>query len=152
MGITRHRILVTVAACNLILIVKFFITSIIQGQKRPRAPEDASKHSTHTSNATTTKTETTFDDIVRWQRIVINDLENIPLTLIAMWMSYFFSPDNLVTFIAAIVFTVARVLHSLCYIFHLQPFRTVFWVIGLLATLVLTCNVMYAASEHRFVN
>lgn len=159
MGITRHRLLETVAACTLILIFKFYITSFIQGTKRPRAPEDRKNVSTNnnpnignTNTTNTARMEATFDEIVRWQRIVINDLENIPIFLIVMWISYFISPDSLVTFIPAIVFTVFRILHSISYIFRLQPVRTICWVIGLLATLVLTCNIMYAAANYHFLD
>jgi len=169
MTISESTTIKCVAACNLIILFKFFATSIMQKNQRVLAPEDRSlgyKNTNTNANQNNAGSSvppnpssvvtvpnsatynSTFDEMARWQRIVINDLENIPITIMMMWISYFISRDHLVTFIAAIIFTVSRYLHTFCYIFRLQPFRSIFWLLGLLCTWLLIGNIMWAAVHY----
>jgi len=169
MTISDHRTIECVASCTLILLFKFYLTSIIQKTQRVLAPEDrAIGHkdrnpnsavvgppaaNTNPSSVVTVPNSTAytlpFDNMARWQRIVINDLENIPITIFLMWISYSISKDNMVTFVITIVFTACRYLHSLCYILRLQPLRSIFWFLGFLCTWTLMGNIMYAAVHYN---
>src|SRR5258708_20561962 len=40
------------------------------------------------------------------------------------------------------IFTAARLLHSICYLAHRQPWRTNFFTVGLLATLALILDIL----------
>jgi len=171
MALADHHTIQCVAACTLILLFKFYLTSIMQETQRVLAPEDrmlgnknrnvsnaAPPVAAPVANANPSSIVTVpnsapniipFDNVARWQRIVINDLENIPITILLMWISYSISKDNLVVFVVAIVFTVCRYLHSICYILRLQPLRSIFWFLGFLCTWTLMVNIMYAAVHYR---
>ena len=66
-----------------------------------------------------------------------NALENIPLFMITGLIFVMTNPS--LTLAASIfgVFTVARIAHSLCYVKGIQPFRTISFVLGLLAQVVM---------------
>lgn len=74
----------------------------------------------------------------RWRRIVANDLENIPLGLIVLWSAALASSakeseGGIGVIVLTIVFTVARFAYTACYVFALQPWRTVAWTLGVLS-------------------
>ena len=75
----------TFAICTFFLIVKWYATLSIQGKKRfaagSRPPEDNSLPVPDQSQKNNFVGSGNEEDI-RWQRIVSNDLENIPLGLI----------------------------------------------------------------------
>ena len=132
-----------VAFCNLILVLKYFMTIIFQGVRRQRAPEDGfqpsvikeeAKQPLTASSDGNTKFE--FSAEKRWQRIVMNDLENVQMGVIMIWISFFVAGDYTVTSIFAIAFTLARCGHTLCYIFKLMPFSIYIIIIFTLCLLI----------------
>ena len=139
--------------CTLFLVFKFYFTITIQGGKRFRAgtrpPEDAKLSLARGSpqhfglkagqELTEKEMKIKFDDI-RWQRIVMNDLENIPLGLIIAWSSLQSAYSPLIHSIAIILFTVARTLHTYSYAKMLQPSRAIYWVLAVLSTFVMAIN------------
>ena len=86
-----------------------------------------------------------FSEEKRWQRIVMNDLENVQMGIIMLWVSFFVSGDHVVTTICGLVFTFARCLHTLCYVYKLMPWRAFCWGFGVLSTLGLALNIVYGA-------
>ena len=91
--------------------------------------------------------------VQRKERMLANDLENIPLNLVVFWGAYILqnSVNNTnsdegqegtqALTALFIIYTIARVGHSLCYNFALQPARSISFVIGELAfvsTLILS--------------
>eukprot|EP01083_Nonionella_stella_P318808 1167222_1 len=138
-----------VAICNLALILKYFMTIIFQGIRRTRAPEDGFQPPSITeSKEPLTGDKSGFSEEKRWQRIVLNDLENVPIGIVMMWLSLFVSGNPTVTAVCAIGLTLGRCLHTLCYIYKLMPWRAVGWLIGILSTLTLTGNVVYGVFQH----
>eukprot|EP01084_Bolivina_argentea_P274889 468673_1 len=143
-----------VAICNLALVLKYFATIVFQGLRRTRAPEDGFQPSAikvkeaaqPLAAGKTHKNE--FSEEKRWQRIVLNDLENVPIGIVMMWLSLFVSGNPTVTAVCAIGLTLGRCLHTLCYIYKLMPWRAVGWLIGILSTLTLTGNVVYGVFQH----
>ena len=141
------------SACTLFLVFKFCLTILIQGGKRfrsgTRPPEDAklslakgspqhfglSKAAEPSDRAM--KAEA---DDVRWQRIVLNDLENIPLGLIVAWSSLLSPFSETVHSAAILLFTVGRTLHTYSYARMLQPARAIVWVLAILSTFVMAIN------------
>jgi len=82
--------------CTTVLLLKFLATTTIQGGKRfkagSRPPEDAS----FKLDGANENQDFGIDNRVqanlreadaRWQRIVLNDVESIPLSLIVAWAS-----------------------------------------------------------------
>lgn len=86
-----------------------------------------------------------FTKSERWQRMVNNDMENIPLGLIVLWACVICRANSIVTSICALGFLFARILHSICYAKHWQPWRTVTYVIGELFIAV-ACFVVFAGA------
>merc|ERR1740123_1452338 len=82
--------ILTVCIC-----LKFFVIIIGSGGKRKRAPEDGfqplKKKEPLLGNASGASPDAspsdTFSEEERWKRIVQNDLENIPITVLLMWIA-----------------------------------------------------------------
>jgi len=114
------------------------LTGMIQGTKKGKAglkgPEDGG---TGFSDTTTIKeTDAPGSKAVeaskRWERILGNDLENIPIALVIMWAcaSIVTADETLPFMIYAITYTVARIAHTFCYAFGIQPFRSLCFAVG----------------------
>jgi len=90
-----------------------------------------------TQNDSLLDDEKTAETAARWNRIVANDLECIPMGLFVIWACTLAGVDSCVLLVINIVFAVGRLGHTICYAFALQPWRTVFWTVGQLSILVL---------------
>ena len=75
----------------------------------------------------------------------MNDLENVQMGIIMLWISFFVSNSHLVTAICGVIFTAARCLHTICYVYKLMPWRAFCWLFGVLSTLGLAINILYGA-------
>merc|ERR1712013_66443 len=82
---------------------------------------------------------------VRVARLVMNDLENIPLGLIVAWMGVLCGGSRKVHLAALWAFCVGRYIHSYCYAKAIQPWRALGWGIGFVATFVMGGNAVMAA-------
>eukprot|EP01083_Nonionella_stella_P187321 688011_1 len=142
--------------CNLVIVFKYFMTVIFQGIRRTRAPEDGFQPPAVTKEAKPLKQDDNatgndknqFTEEQRWQRIVLNDLENVPIGVVMMWVSLFVSGHPAVTAVGAIGLTLGRCSHTLCYVYKLMPWRSVAWLIGVLSTLALAGNIVYGVFQH----
>jgi glutathione S-transferase len=135
--------------CAVALFLKFTATIFIQGGKRfssgSRPPED---ENLGPSDAPTQSYGTGIEPVdanariedLRWQRITSNDLENIPFALIISFASLQYPGNEIFHSIAIVVFTVSRILHTICYAYALQPWRTLFWFTGLLSVFGILTN------------
>jgi len=75
-------------------------------------------------------------------RIQRNDLENIPL-FFAIGLVYVLSGASPLGAVAYCwTFTIARILHTVAYTWNLQPWRAIFWGIGILALLGMIVHVL----------
>ncbi len=63
-------------------------------------------------------------------RIQRNDLENIPAFWVIALLYVLSGASAFGTVIYCWTFTLARIAHTLVYIRHIQPARTIFWFIG----------------------
>jgi len=150
--------------CSMILYIKIIITFVLQSSKmsaNERPPEDgqmnasSNKQDIETGDQSNGDTEYTADTnaqtkeskaiSARWQRIIGNDLENIPFGLIFGWAAFIASGNETVNMVAMIVFTVARILHTIFYAHAVQPFRSLSWAFGMLSILVLAGNAIHGA-------
>jgi len=83
---------------------------------------------------------------VRMVRQFLNDLENIPIQLLTLWAAFAVqcfvnasgksgrSETNLLKQVV-ILYTIARVMFTFCYIRGIQPFRTVSYAVSMLTSL-----------------
>ena len=155
--------IVVAASVTAILYLKLLITQIIQGSMKKKAglkgPEDGGKGFSSVASAAPERlnddgscNHEAYEAAQRWGRILGNDLENIPIGLIVMWAaaSIITTKPYEQPFLGyAIAFCVARILHTLAYAFGQQPFRTIAFLIGVIAVigmLVLTIQVAFAAA------
>jgi glutathione S-transferase len=77
---------------------------------------------------------------IRWQRIVHNDIENVFLGLILAWCSLLSIYSSQVHIVSVVVFTLARIMHTLSYAYSLQPHRAIGWFVAVLAMLAMVIN------------
>jgi uncharacterized MAPEG superfamily protein len=76
----------------------------------------------------------------RWTSIVQNEVENMPLGLIAAWSSLLFGTNNPLHVALVTGFTVSRFAHSYFYATRAEPYRTMTWMVSMLSTLGLLAN------------
>ncbi|KAJ3330759.1 hypothetical protein HDU76_004932 [Blyttiomyces sp. JEL0837] len=146
------------AAATFLLTLKLFLTITIQGGKRfpagTRPPEDAAlnlnkalgkgavqSYGTVSSNNTDDKVvkEAKLADL-RWGRIVMNDLENIPIGLIVAWSSLLTPYSTSVHSGLALAFAASRIAHTIVYAKQLQPHRAIAWFGGWVCILGMSVN------------
>jgi uncharacterized MAPEG superfamily protein len=119
----------------IVLAIKMASIAIVQGRARTGEgaflnPEDAA---TFGGLAVAQEPEM----VQRASRAWRNDLENIPIFLILAWI-YVAAGLSATAFATyCIVFMVARIIHTICYIKAIQPWRTAAFMAGAIAMLAL---------------
>lgn len=96
----------------------------------------------------------------RWQRIVNNDLENIPIGLSVAWASLLTiillaptSSDHIYAqTVLVVLFCTCRYLHTYAYFAKLSVFRSLTWFVGMLSVLALALNGTVAAFSDPLVS
>jgi hypothetical protein len=136
--------------CTLLLLVKHLVTISIQGMKRykggSRPPED-SKGDAQYNFTTKVKDRTAIDEDLRWQSIVKNDMENNILALIIVWLGLIPSVQSsyILHIVMLAVFTLARILFTIAYGLALQPWRSILWLIAIIAMFTMAINALNGA-------
>jgi glutathione S-transferase len=149
------------AVCSVVLLMKFAVVNFRYGKKRGvagiRAPEDSAFHSgvkqdfgvgklaaADTAGADPRRLRA-MEDEVRWRRMLMNDLENIPLALIMMWMAVVCRAPSNVHVAGVLIFTLARCLFSLFYALALQPWRSLSFATSTISMWLIAINGVYGA-------
>ena len=84
------------------------------------------------------------EDEARWTRIVMNDLENIPLALIIFWGSSFVLLKSYDFYgILLLSFVLGRLSHTTCFRFGLQPWRSISYLVAILGVFINLLIVLY---------
>lgn len=132
------------ALCVVVLFFKMFVVSCYQGFYRLRFvaftnPEDAAVFKRTAQVAER-------PEVARAARVWANDLENIPAFFALCGLAIALGTAEGPNAGLSIVFTLARVLHTWAYLAELQPWRTVFYGIGVVCLLgfcvIITARVM----------
>jgi len=118
------------ALCVVVLFLKMFLVSCYQGYHRLRFvaftnPEDAAVFRRIALAAERPQ-------VIRAAKVWANDLENIPMFFALGGLAVALEAATLPVLWLSVVFTVARVLHTLAYLRGLQPWRTLFYGIGVI--------------------
>ncbi|NER61380.1 MAPEG family protein [Pseudomonas sp. MAFF212428] len=118
------------ALCTLVLCFKMFAVSCYQGYWRLRFvaftnPEDAAVFKQRPQPAERY-------EVARAARAWANDLENIPMFFALGGLAIALSAPAVAVAWLSILFTVARVLHTLTYLAGVQPWRTLCYGVGIL--------------------
>ena len=123
------------ALTTIVLALKMAAISVVQGRARTAAnsfvnPEDAAMF-----GGTIVPQEVA--GVQRAAKAWMNDLENIPIFLI-LALTYAIAGLSSTAFIVyCVVFTVARILHTIFYLSAVQPWRTIVYTVGALTSLAL---------------
>eukprot|EP01084_Bolivina_argentea_P109260 195271_1 len=92
-----------------------------------------------------------YDVGYRWSKILRNDLENIPITLMLAWAAIYNNANHKVTTICLSIFTISRFIHTYCYVNGMQPYRTVSYLAGMFATLTMAVNLVYSVFNETIL-
>jgi uncharacterized MAPEG superfamily protein len=127
------------AITAIVLALKMSAIAFVQGRARNSSkvflnPEDAA---TFGGQAAAQEPEM----VQRASRAWRNDLENIPIFLILAWIYVMAGLSATAFTIYCVVFMVARIVHTICYINSIQPWRTVAFTIGTAAMVALIVNI-----------
>jgi uncharacterized MAPEG superfamily protein len=123
------------ALTAIVLALKMSAIAVVQGRARTAAgaflnPEDAAAFG---GKAVAEEPEM----VQRANRAWRNDLENIPIFLILAWI-YVTAGLSVTAFVIyCVVFMAARIVHTICYINSIQPWRTAAFTAGALTMLAL---------------
>merc|ERR1719220_598135 len=148
MGVTQETLVL--ALCTLALYFKVVVTLAKQGAAQQRPPEDVEELGLAADNEAQeplkkkSLTQLKFDSTERWRRIVNNDMENIPMALIILWAQTIVGANAITTSVCALLFTVARIVHTFCYYYSVQPARSIAFFIGLLSVFCAAFNMLAA--------
>lgn len=145
-------------ACTSALYLKFLATVMIQGGKTFRSggrpPED-----NKLNLAKKFKVKQNYGMVVdekdekiaaareveyRWKRVIMNDLESIPMALFVFAAGILAGSNDKVHVGAMVVYTLSRYAHTFAYVNSKQPHRALFWFGGVLSTLVGVGNAVAA--------
>ena len=143
--------------CIVILFFKLLITLVLQGGKKvtagARAPEDAklgmgkqgfAPPSPPSDDAVAAEVQETN---LRWQRIVANDNENVPIGAIVALAALLTAKSARAHSALIYLFTVFRILHTIVFAHKLQPWRTLTWFGGVLCVVALSLNGLAGALD-----
>lgn len=98
------------------------------------------------------------EDIRRMERQFLNDMENIPVHLAVFWAAFILQnmqnsggiggrTGTLTLSAIFILYTVCRVLFTVCYIMAIQPFRTVFYMLGTFSAVTAAGCMLFASFQ-----
>jgi uncharacterized MAPEG superfamily protein len=127
------------AITTIILALKMAAISIVQGRARASTgvftnPEDAKAFGATLASAEAPTVE-------RGSKAWRNDLENIPIFLIIAWIYVYAGLSAKAFVIYCVVFMVARIFHTICYLNAIQPWRTIAFTVGALTMLAMMIQV-----------
>lgn len=137
------RVFAAVSAALVLKVVGLaYLTGAVRGLKKQYPnPEDAKvlKGEVVASD---------HDTVARIGRAHRNALENEPLFILLGLLWIMLGADTEAMQIYAYTFLGARVLHSICYIFKLQPWRSMAYLVGSLCLIGMSVQVLMAAFAH----
>jgi len=132
------------AICVVALFLKMFAVSCYQGIFRMRFRAFTNIEDAAVFNRVVREKE--LAQVTRAARAWANDLESIPAFFALGGLAVAMSAHASTTVLLSVVFTVARVLHTQAYLKGVQPWRTVFYGVGILCLLgfcvMITINVV----------
>lgn len=117
------------ALCVVVLCVKMFALSCYQGFYRIKSLVFTNREDAGYFNRPVSPQE--LPQVTRAAKAWANDLENIPLFFVLGGLCCALETSRGVTIWLFCVFSVARVLHSVCYLAGWQPWRTVACAVGI---------------------
>ena len=133
----------TFALCTALLVLKMLISAFYTASRRFATRSYATPEDARMSQVEFTGQSSTA--VARALSIQRNDLENIPL-FFALGLVYVLAaqPSSRGDAIYLWTFTISRFLHTVVYMAELQPFRAIFWTVGVLTLVGMAVQVIRA--------
>lgn len=78
---------------------------------------------------------------LRWRRLVLNDVENIPMGLLLFLVSC--GANQILYRLLMSVFVSARVTHSIAYAYEMQPMRGLCWGLGVMCCFTVGMSALF---------
>ncbi|MFJ4375223.1 MAPEG family protein [Pseudomonas japonica] len=137
------------ALCVVVLFCKMFAVSCYQGYFRLRwlaftNPEDAAVFARPAERRE-------HPQVRRAARVWANDLENLPAFFVLGGLALVLDTPATACIGLSILFTVARVLHTLAYLAGVQPWRTLCYGLGILCLLGFCAMILASATTSLAV-
>lgn len=123
------------ALTAIVLALKMSAISFVQGRARTAAKAFANPEDAAMFGGTIVPQEVA--GVQRASKAWMNDLENIPIFLILALVYAIAGLSSTAFIIYCVVFTVARILHTIFYLSAVQPWRTIAYTVGALTSLAL---------------
>lgn len=134
----------TYAITSTILGAHLLLIALWTGTVRVMRKEWVNKEDAEFNKARLTEVE--HPDVARVKRAHVNAIENlIPFAIIAGLYVFMTAPSATAAAIYLWTFTAMRLLHTVFYLAQKQPFRTITFAIGVLATFGMAFHVLRAA-------
>ncbi|KAE9308523.1 hypothetical protein PR003_g20718 [Phytophthora rubi] len=73
---------------------------------------------------------------MRWKRIIQNDLESMPMAYVVFWSAISVGVSTDLTRTLLLVYTTARIGHTIVYSQSLPRARMLFWIVGVACIVV----------------
>jgi uncharacterized MAPEG superfamily protein len=130
------------AITAIVLALKMAAISVVQGSARVGSgvftnPEDAKAFGAQLASAE-------VPPVDRASKAWRNDLENIPIFLIIAWIYVYAGLAAGAFIIYCVVFMIARLAHTICYLNAIQPARTIAYTVGALTMLAMIIHLFVA--------
>ena len=138
-----------------VLYIKFLICTMVQGRKAfaagTRMAEDSklplamNVQQDGFIDLTDHHVRTAVEEEIRWKRIIQNDLESMPMAYIVFWSAICVGVNTDITKVLLLVYTIARIGHTIVYAQSLARARSFFWVIGTVCIVTGAVTIVVAA-------
>ncbi len=128
--LTWNSALQTYAVCSGLLVLKMLGSAIYTGVQRARVSGYVNPEDTRFGGEGAVAAAIEKPEVAHALRIQRNDLENIPAFWVIALLYVLSGASVFGTVIYCWTFTLARIAHTIAYIRHMQPARTIFWFIG----------------------
>ncbi|CAI5707645.1 unnamed protein product [Peronospora farinosa] len=143
------------ALSAIVLYIKFLACTMIQGRKAfaagTRMAEDSMLPQAMNAprqgflELTDDNVRTAVEEENRWKRIIQNDLESMPMAYIVFWSAITVGVSACITKTLLLVYTIARVSHTIVYAQGLARTRMVCWVIGVVCIVISAVAIVVVA-------
>jgi uncharacterized MAPEG superfamily protein len=97
-------------------------------------------------------------DLLRRERQFLNDMENIPIHMAIFWAAFIVQnfhnasgnggrSGTLALSALIIIYVTSRLFFTICYIRAIQPFRTIFYMMGTLSVVIACGFLIYSSTQ-----
>ncbi len=135
------------AICTLAMHIKYFVTIMYASNPDDHPEEDAKMLAGKTAPA----------DIKRRNRTAANDIENVPYHFVVFWAAFIVQgwsnasgngeKETVALTCLIVIYVVFRFAYTFCYIYALQPWRTVFFMMSQFTVFTTSCILVASAFQ-----